>query len=65
MHGPKGEDHPLRGMFKTLNEPKKLVMMWQWETEGMGAEETIATVEFKEVGGKTEMTMTHELLNAK
>jgi uncharacterized protein YndB with AHSA1/START domain len=65
MHGPKGEHHPLRGMFKTLERPKKLVMTWQWEGDGMGTEETVVTVEFREVGGKTEMTMTHELPNAK
>ena len=63
MKGSDGE-HPLRGVFKTIQTPKKLVLTWQWEKEGegsMGGESEI-TVEFKDVGGKTEMTMTHAKL---
>jgi uncharacterized protein YndB with AHSA1/START domain len=61
MHSPSGEDHPLRGTFKTIDRPRKLVFSWQWEQGGespMG-QETLVTVEFTEVGGKTEMVMTH------
>ena len=61
-----GEDHPLRGVFKGIDSPSKLVFTWQWQREGgmegMG-EETIVTVLLKDMGGKTEMTLTHELPN--
>jgi len=64
MKGPDGA-HPLRGTFLTIDKPKKLVMTWQWGEAGVdgsmgGASEV--TVEFKDVGGKTEMTMTHAKL---
>jgi len=60
MHGPKGEDHPLRGTFRAIEKPKRLVMTWQWEGEGgMGGGETVVTVELRAIGQKTEMTMTH------
>ena len=64
MHSPDGEMHPLKGKFITVERPKKLVFTWQWEGDG-GAEmnaETVVTVEFKAMGSKTEMTMTHERL---
>jgi uncharacterized protein YndB with AHSA1/START domain len=62
MHAPNGEDYPLRGEFKTIQKPTKLVFTWQWEggDPDMGNEETLVTVELQEVGGKTQMTFTHE-----
>ncbi len=65
MTAPDGTKHPLRGTFLTLDAPKKIVMTWQWENDepkGMGAE-TRVTVELKEHGVETEMTLTHELPN--
>lgn len=62
MLGPKGERHTLRGKFITVQSPKRLVVSWQWEPEEKGApigRETVVSVDFKEVAGKTEMTMTH------
>jgi len=59
MNGPKGEKHPLRGIFKKLDRPNKLVMTWQWITPDGEGPETTVTVDFKDIGGKTEMTLTH------
>ena len=67
MKAPNGETHPLRGVFKTIQSPKKLVLTWQWDNpQGMAgmSEETLVTVEFKPVGSKTEMTMTHAHLGS-
>ena len=65
MKAPNGESHPLRGVFKSIQSPTKLVMTWQWDNpggmEGMGGE-SLVTVEFKPLGAKTEMTMTHTKL---
>ena len=60
MHAPDGAVHTVVGTFKTIEPHTKLVLTWQWEGApgAMGAE-TLVTVEFKDVGGKTEMTMTH------
>lgn len=62
MKGPDGSSHPLRGVFKTIQKPTKLVFTWAWD-EGSGPAsmegETLVSVEFKAVGDKTEMTMTH------
>jgi uncharacterized protein YndB with AHSA1/START domain len=57
-----GEKYPLQGEFRVVEKPTKLVMTWQWvEAHGMvtSTNATLVTVELKEVGGKTEMTMTH------
>ena len=59
MKGPNGEVHPLRGTFKTIKAPTKLVVTWQWQNGDTWGAETFVTVEFKPVGDKTEMTMTH------
>ncbi|MBI2610339.1 SRPBCC domain-containing protein [Candidatus Kaiserbacteria bacterium] len=59
MKGPNGETHPLRGVFKTIQRPTKLVLTWQWQNGEAWGTETIVTVEFKAMGNKTEMTMMH------
>ncbi|MBI2613107.1 SRPBCC domain-containing protein [Candidatus Kaiserbacteria bacterium] len=59
MKGPNGEAHLLRGVFKTLRPPTKLVVTWQWQNGDTWGSETLVTVDFKPVGDKTEMTMTH------
>jgi uncharacterized protein YndB with AHSA1/START domain len=62
MNAPDGSQHKLRGVFKKVEKPHKLVLTWQWEEGGknnMTGEETLVTVEFKPVGDSTEMTFTH------
>ncbi|HWO07519.1 MAG TPA: SRPBCC domain-containing protein [Candidatus Paceibacterota bacterium] len=62
MHAPNGETHPLRGVFKEIKRPTRLVMTWQWEQggpDGAMGKETLVTVEFKDRGGKTEMVFEH------
>jgi uncharacterized protein YndB with AHSA1/START domain len=61
MHGPDG-DHPLTGVFKTIDRPNKLVFTWQWKNVDGNAndgKETLVTVEFKKSGKGTAMKMTH------
>ena len=60
MRVPNGDTHPLRGVFKTVQPPTKLVFTWQWQHGEKWGAETLVAVEFKAVGDKTEMTMTHE-----
>ena len=58
MNAPDGAKHKLKGVFKTIEKPTKLVFTWQWENEEMGRE-TIVTVELAAIGDKTEMIFTH------
>ena len=47
--------------------PERLVFTWAWETDhpgGMSGKETLVTVIFRDVGGKTEMTLRHEFFES-
>ena len=55
------------GTYREVHPPAKLVYTWTWEH---GAEqedpdfipaETLVTVEFRDLGGRTEVVLTHEL----
>ena len=61
MKAPDGAEHVLTGVFKKVNPPNQLVMTWQWEGGEMAGmtKESVVTVDFKDLGGKTEMTLTH------
>jgi uncharacterized protein YndB with AHSA1/START domain len=43
-----------------VNAPEKLVYTWRWEGAFDQVPETRVTVEFLEVGGATEVVLTHE-----
>ena len=57
-----GTDHIVRGTFREVRAPERLVFTWQWEAEQPAFHETLVTVEFRDLGGKTEVTLTHEAL---
>src|SRR5690349_13665514 len=52
------QDHIVRGTFREIRAPERLVFTWHWETNP-GFPETLVTVEFRDVAGKTEITLTH------
>ena len=54
-----GRDHVVRGTFREVRAHERLVFTWQWEE---GFPQTLVTVEFRDLGGKTEVTLTHEAL---
>lgn len=58
MRGPEGDDHRLRGVYREVVEPERLVFTWAWEGEGgtLG-HETVLTVTFEEHGEKTRLTL--------
>jgi uncharacterized protein YndB with AHSA1/START domain len=52
--------HTVRGIFREVARPRKLV--YTWTIEGVQpAEETLVTVEFLAHDGATEVIVTHEL----
>lgn len=59
MRAPDGSEHRVGGTYRVVDPPRKLVYTWLWDTNPkMG--ETVVTVEFRDVGGSTEVVLTHE-----
>jgi len=55
-----GGDHVLRGIFREIETPERLVFTWSWEdADGNIGHQTVVTVTFAERGPKTEMTLHH------
>jgi uncharacterized protein YndB with AHSA1/START domain len=58
-----GKVHPHRGVYKTIEPPRKLA--FTWISEHTQERETLVTVELASVGkGETELTLTHTGLPA-
>ncbi len=57
---PDGELFYLSGAYREVRPPEKLVYTWRWENEAP-ASETLVTVEFRSLGGSTEVVLTHEM----
>ena len=65
--GPAGARHTVRGVYREIDRPRKLVFTWAWDKEEGAPEfmgdETLVTIEFRATeGGNTELVLTHELL---
>ena len=60
MQSPDQEDlHIVGGVYREIEPPEKLVFTLSWE-EGIDVGETLVTVEFRDLGGSTEVVLTHE-----
>ena len=58
MRSGEGTDHRLRGVFREINPPERLVLTWAWEDEnGNLGHETLVTVTMTEQGAKTKLTL--------
>ncbi len=59
-----GNIHRLRGVFKSIDRPNKIVLSWQWEqvdSSGKVPLETLVTATFRPLDeDRTEMTLLHE-----
>ena len=67
------EPYIVVGTYREVRPPERLVYTWAWEQHGsggvtgtagegapdLGPGETLVTVEFHDVGGKTELVLTH------
>ena len=63
MHHKGGNVHKLRGKYRQVNPPDKLVFTWQWQAQGQElSAETLVTIEFRELGASTEVTLIHQNL---
>ena len=58
MRSPEGTDHWRRGVYHEVVEPERLVFTYAWEdAESNPGHETLVTVTFVELGGKTKLTL--------
>lgn len=63
MQPPEGPVVYVRGEYREVRPPQRLVFTWAWEGgEGAHRGETLVTVEFIPVDTGTEVVLTHELL---
>lgn len=56
MRGPDGAEHTVRGVYRTIEPPRRLVYTWAWDDKP-GSGETLITVEFHEHGRSTEVVL--------
>ena len=55
------------GIYREVRPPEKLVYTWTWEHQGEHKDpdftpaKTLVTVEFRDLGDRTEVVLTHEL----
>jgi uncharacterized protein YndB with AHSA1/START domain len=58
MHAPDGSDHWLQGVYQEVVPPERLVFTHSWlDEEGNPQTDTLVTVTFTDLGGKTELTL--------
>ncbi len=63
MCAPDGGVYPLSGRFREVVRPERLIYTWVWGGEGgMAGVETLVALEFRDLGGDTEVHLTHSLL---
>ncbi len=55
-----GEMHITGGTYQEVSPPERLVFTWLWEGQNPATHETLVTVEFRDRGDETEITLKHE-----
>jgi glutathione S-transferase len=55
-----GNEHNAFGVYREVDEPRRLVYTWDWREEDNQMGETLVTVEFNEVDVGTEVVLVHE-----
>ena len=56
IRSPDGTDYWMRGIYREIVEPERLVFTFSWEEEGERGLDTLVTVLFAEQDGKTRLT---------
>ncbi len=60
MLSSEGNTYVATGEFREVAPPERLVFTWVWGEGEMAGHETLVTVELRDHGGATELTLTHE-----
>jgi uncharacterized protein YndB with AHSA1/START domain len=58
MRGPDGVDHTLKGTYREISAPDRIVFTEGYVTEGFTSDEAMVMSTFVESGGKTTLTVT-------
>ncbi|MBO6718732.1 MAG: SRPBCC domain-containing protein [Rhizobiaceae bacterium] len=61
MQAPDGSRYPLSGEFRAVEPPHRISFSWKWENQpaSVGDGTTLVTVDIRQVGRGTEVTLTH------
>lgn len=57
MHGPDGADYPVKGVYKEVSPPRRLVYTDDWDDDSKPSMPSLVTVTFDERDGKTALTL--------
>jgi uncharacterized protein YndB with AHSA1/START domain len=61
MHHKDGNVHKVSGTYREIKPPEKIVFTWAWEHDPE-MNESLVTIEFRDLGPSTEILLTHEHL---
>lgn len=61
MKAPNDVHHHAVGVYREIDPPRRLVYTWGWEEPDQDVGETLVTVDFIDLGGSTEVVLTHDL----
>jgi uncharacterized protein YndB with AHSA1/START domain len=61
MHHQGGNIHRVSGTYREIKPPEKIAFTWLWEHDP-GTDESLVTIEFRDLGPSTEILLTHEHL---
>ena len=56
IRSPDGKDYWMRGIYREIVEPERIVFTFSWEEDGERGRENLVTVTFAEQGEQTRMT---------
>ena len=56
IRSPDGQEYWMRGIYREIVEPERLIFTFSWEEDGERGRENLITVTFGEQGDKTRMT---------
>jgi uncharacterized protein YndB with AHSA1/START domain len=56
IRSPEGTDYWMRGVYREVTPPERLVFTFAWEEDGERGLDTLVTVTFADQGGKTRLT---------
>ena len=63
MQPPQGEPLHLRGTYREVVPPRRVVYTWRWTAGVPDHRESLVTVEFEDLGASTKVTVVHGALD--
>jgi uncharacterized protein YndB with AHSA1/START domain len=64
MRSPDGTPHPVSGIYRAIDPPKRLVITWAWEEDGKRGHETEIEVTFVAIESGTRMRLVQRLFQS-